>query len=253
MGILDDDGNAEFVFKGISCAAGPSAVMADVLAGSHPTYVTTYTVCAPAVTLVAGAKTDAATAKKAKSHKHPKKHHRGGSGSGTGAGTGGTPAPMTVDASPNPLIETGLPLTAAPAHLTITKTDNGGGSSITNTVGAANPGNTIEYTITVSNTGSSAANTVHVTDPLSSNPDLNSDSYTATETGNATGFTSSGTGDIDDTVNLPAHSSITYTVDAEIGCDVYCGGPNLSNTASAAFSGSTATATDSDVVGTNDC
>ena len=45
--ILDDDGNAVFVFKGISCAAGPSAVIAEVDAGTHPTYATTFSVLPP--------------------------------------------------------------------------------------------------------------------------------------------------------------------------------------------------------------
>jgi hypothetical protein len=49
--ILDDDGNAVFVFKGISCAAGPSEVIADVLAGTGDTFVTTYTVEPPAPTI----------------------------------------------------------------------------------------------------------------------------------------------------------------------------------------------------------
>lgn len=44
---LDDDGNAVFVFKGTSCAAGPSVVIADVVAGTHPTYATTFTVLPP--------------------------------------------------------------------------------------------------------------------------------------------------------------------------------------------------------------
>jgi hypothetical protein len=48
---LDDDGNAVFVFVGSSCAAGTTEVIADVLAGSHPTYVTTYTVNPPAPTI----------------------------------------------------------------------------------------------------------------------------------------------------------------------------------------------------------
>jgi hypothetical protein len=46
---LDDDGNAVFVFYGASCAAGTSEVVADVLAGTHPTYTTTFTVQPPAV------------------------------------------------------------------------------------------------------------------------------------------------------------------------------------------------------------
>jgi len=49
--ILDDDGNATFTFKGTSCAAGPSQVIADVLAGTHQTYVSTFTVLPPAPTI----------------------------------------------------------------------------------------------------------------------------------------------------------------------------------------------------------
>jgi hypothetical protein len=49
--VLDDDGNAVFVFKGISCASGPSQVIADVLAGTGDTFVTTFTVDPPAVTI----------------------------------------------------------------------------------------------------------------------------------------------------------------------------------------------------------
>ena len=48
---LDDDGNAVFVFWGASCAATTSDVVADVLAGTHPTYTTTFTVVAPQPTI----------------------------------------------------------------------------------------------------------------------------------------------------------------------------------------------------------
>ena len=48
---IDDDGNATFSFTGASCAAGPSAVIADVLAGSHPTYTSTYTILPPQPTI----------------------------------------------------------------------------------------------------------------------------------------------------------------------------------------------------------
>ncbi|HVC71339.1 MAG TPA: hypothetical protein VNC61_13875 [Acidimicrobiales bacterium] len=48
---LDDDGNAVLVFFGSSCAAGPSAVIADVMAGTHPTCTTTFTVLPPAPTI----------------------------------------------------------------------------------------------------------------------------------------------------------------------------------------------------------
>ena len=48
---LDDDGNAVFVFFGTSCAATTSEVIADVMAGTHPTYTTTFTVVPPAPTI----------------------------------------------------------------------------------------------------------------------------------------------------------------------------------------------------------
>jgi hypothetical protein len=48
---LDDDGNAVFVFKGISCAAGSSQVIADVLAGTHDTFTFEYTIDPPAPTI----------------------------------------------------------------------------------------------------------------------------------------------------------------------------------------------------------
>jgi hypothetical protein len=48
---LDDDGNAVFVFKGTSCAAGTSEVIADVLAGTGDTFVTEFTVDPPVPTI----------------------------------------------------------------------------------------------------------------------------------------------------------------------------------------------------------
>jgi hypothetical protein len=48
---LDDDGNAVFVFKGISCAAGDSQVIADVLAGTHDTFTFDYTIAPPEPTI----------------------------------------------------------------------------------------------------------------------------------------------------------------------------------------------------------
>lgn len=50
-GILDDDGNAVFIFLGSSCATGTSEVIADVLSGSHPTYMTIFTVNPPEPTI----------------------------------------------------------------------------------------------------------------------------------------------------------------------------------------------------------
>ena len=107
---LDDDGNAVFVFKGASCAAGASTVIADVEAGSHPTYVSTFTVDAPNAVIagtrmgsVASAGLTQAGRGKAKGKK--KKHGRHHRPSGTSPTS--DPPLMTVTASPNPAVEIG--------------------------------------------------------------------------------------------------------------------------------------------------
>jgi uncharacterized membrane protein YgcG len=48
---LDNDGNAVFLFEGMSCGAGGSLITAEVRAGTHPTYTTTYTVLPPVPTI----------------------------------------------------------------------------------------------------------------------------------------------------------------------------------------------------------
>ncbi len=48
---IDDDGNVVFLFVGSSCAAGSSQVIADVLAGTHPTYTTTFNINPPQPTI----------------------------------------------------------------------------------------------------------------------------------------------------------------------------------------------------------
>jgi hypothetical protein len=50
-GTLDDDGNASFIFTGISCAPGGSTVVADIDAGADTTYQTTYIIDAPVPTI----------------------------------------------------------------------------------------------------------------------------------------------------------------------------------------------------------
>jgi hypothetical protein len=47
---IDDDGNTGVLFLGISCAAATTTVIADVDAGDHPTYTSTFTVAPPQVT-----------------------------------------------------------------------------------------------------------------------------------------------------------------------------------------------------------
>src|SRR5262249_35020046 len=101
------------------------------------------------------------------------------------------------------------------ADLSITKSDDLGGSSSTPSVGTAIPGDAITYTIVVSNTGPSDAPGTAVADSFSS--ELTAISYTATATGTASGFTAVGSGNINDTaVTLGANSSITYTVHATV-------------------------------------
>ncbi len=48
---LDNDGNAVFVFEGISCAPGNSTVVADLIGGTHDTFTTVYTITAPTPTV----------------------------------------------------------------------------------------------------------------------------------------------------------------------------------------------------------
>jgi hypothetical protein len=50
-GTLDNDGNVTFAFTGAECASGPSLVTADIDAGMHSTYTTTYTIAPPAITI----------------------------------------------------------------------------------------------------------------------------------------------------------------------------------------------------------
>jgi uncharacterized repeat protein (TIGR01451 family) len=102
------------------------------------------------------------------------------------------------------------------ATLSITKTDNDGGSSVTSTPGSAGPGTSITYTIVASNAGPSDVTGVEIYDPVTVIHDISSDTWTATAAGGASGFTTSGSGSINDIVNLPAGGSITYTVIAVI-------------------------------------
>jgi uncharacterized repeat protein (TIGR01451 family) len=109
-------------------------------------------------------------------------------------------------------------ITYAVADLSIEKTDNGGGvfSSSTNntTGGAATAGSPVTYTIVVANNGPGDVTGASIADTLPAI--LTGVNYTATST-TASGFTSSGSGNIADTsVNLPSGSTVTYTVHATL-------------------------------------
>ncbi|MEO5714168.1 MAG: hypothetical protein ABIT37_11830 [Luteolibacter sp.] len=107
------------------------------------------------------------------------------------------------------------------ADLAITKTDG---------VTSAVPGTSVTYTITASNAGPSAASGTTVTDTLPAI--ISGASWTAVGAGGGTA-TASGSGNINDTVNLPAGGSVTYTVTAPISSAAT---GTLSNTATVSSS-----------------
>ncbi len=92
------------------------------------------------------------------------------------------------------------------ADLQITKTDNA-----THYTGGA----VKTYTIIVANTGPSNVSGATVTDIFSTNPNIASAAWICSGAGGGV-CTSSGSGDINDTINLPAGASVTYTVSATI-------------------------------------
>ena len=105
----------------------------------------------------------------------------------------------------------------------------------------------------MTNSGDAPVDGVVVGDSLAENPELTNDTYSASGTGGAAGSRAARAGfrDIDDTVDLPAGSTITYLVVAELNYEECVLG--LSNTAVLTppagvvlGAGSNLTATDSD-------
>lgn len=92
----------------------------------------------------------------------------------------------------------GDPAGPAATDLQITKTDG---------VTTASPGGTLTYTIVATNAGPAASTGAVVADTF---PASLTCSYTSAPAGGATGNTS-GSGNINDTLTLPASSSVTYT------------------------------------------
>ena len=154
--------------------------------------------------------------------------------------------PLAADASMSFPVGASQPT----ADLAIVASDNRGGSSVTNAQGSVNPGGTVVYTIVVANSGPSAAAGATVADTLPAG--IASDTFTATATGGATGFTASGAGKLSDTVTMPVGSTITYVITATVASTAT---GTLSNTATITAPGTVTdpttannTATDSDNV-----
>jgi hypothetical protein len=97
-------------------------------------------------------------------------------------------------------------------NVTITMTDDHGGSSVTPATGSVVAGSSLTYTSVASNSGPSTVTGAEIYNPVSVIRSFSGDSWTASATGGATGFTPSGSGSIDDIVTIPAGGSITYTV-----------------------------------------
>src|SRR4051812_35050259 len=107
--------------------------------------------------------------------------------------------------------------------------------SITKTgpVGSVAAGSAVSYTVVVNNAGPDAA-TASVVDTLPSS--ISGATFTSSATGGATGNTTSGTGNLSNSLTLPAGSSVTYTVTGNV---VPTATGTLSNTATVAATGTT--------------
>ncbi|MFL5331063.1 MAG: hypothetical protein ACJ8C4_19405 [Gemmataceae bacterium] len=93
-----------------------------------------------------------------------------------------------------------------------------GGPDLTITVtdgqASAIPGTKVSYTVVVTNNGPLDVTGASVVDTLPGT--LTGVTFTATQSGGATGFTAAGNGAINDLVNMPIGSSVTYTVNGTI-------------------------------------
>jgi uncharacterized repeat protein (TIGR01451 family) len=163
------------------------------------------------------------------------------SATGTLSNTATVAAPAGVtDPTPGNNSATDTDTLAAQADLSITKTDG---------VTAVTPGGSLTYTITASNAGPSNAPGATVADTF---PASLTCSWTCVGAGGGT-CTASGAGNINDTVNLPAGGSVTYTASCTISASAT---GTLTNTATVAAPAGVAdpnpadnSATDSDTIG----
>ena len=121
-----------------------------------------------------------------------------------------------VERNPDNNSATDLDAVLREADLQITKTD--GREEVV-------PGDAVSYTIVVQNTGPSDVQGATVRDVFPN--ELTNVTYTSVPNGNASGSTS-GSGNINDVVNLAAGSRITYTVNAVVSQNA---AESLTNTA----------------------
>jgi uncharacterized repeat protein (TIGR01451 family) len=135
---------------------------------------------------------------------------------GTLSNTATVTAPAgTTDPTPGNNSATDSDTLAASADLSITKTDG---------VTTATPGGSVTYTITASNAGPSNATGATVADTF---PASLTCTWTCVGAGGGT-CTASGSGNVNDTANLPAGGSVTYTASCTISAAAT---GTLSNTA----------------------
>ncbi len=86
--------------------------------------------------------------------------------------------------------------------------------SITDGASSATPGTALTYTVVATNASSGEVAGILIADAFPAG--LSGVTYTAVAAGGATGFTAAGSGDIADLLNMPAGSSVTYTVHATV-------------------------------------
>jgi uncharacterized repeat protein (TIGR01451 family) len=143
---------------------------------------------------------------------------------GTLSNTATVAAPAGVtDPTPGNNSATDTDTLAGSADLSITKTDG---------VTSATPGGSVTYTITSSNAGPSNVTGATVADTF---PASLTCTWTCVGAGGGT-CTAAGSGNINDTVNLPAGASVTYTASCTISGSA---SGSLSNTATVAAPGGT--------------
>ncbi|MFY9821928.1 MAG: IPTL-CTERM sorting domain-containing protein, partial [Thermoanaerobaculia bacterium] len=134
---------------------------------------------------------------------------------GTLSNTATVTAPAGVtDPTPGNNSATDSDALGAQADLSITKTDG---------VTTATPGGSVTYTITASNAGPSNATGATVADTFQASLTC---TWTCVGAGGAT-CTASGSGNINDTVNLPAGGSVTYTASCTISASATGTLPNV--------------------------